>query len=668
MKKYSYFLLFVIGILLCSVWMGSSGMAAETEEGTFVINAQVFPSDTPTYDVEVTVENRGADWEGMVRLTLRDSYGSIDNCSYDTMLSLPQGSKKQFTVKIPKNSLESTDGNVCIELFDNKAKKPVALSSFNRLLQGATDALAMGILSDKYSSLTYLDMGGEEAYYNGHSYPVKLTELNQDNLMRALPALHCLVIDSYDTSVLTDETVAAIEKWTENGGMLIIGTGNFAQETLSAFDALDMHCVTVYPPGDSQQDEGAYAGISQLHMAQLEDKSDAFYTSYGTLARMLSQGDGAVCVLPYALTELGEIDIKPYSDEDSETDVYLEDGTKVFIKSILNEMGSSVSVNKMKQGNSFYYPGKSNDYFFYNLLELFGNGSARLHFGGLKVIVMAYVVFVGPVLYLILRFAKKRDYYWWTVPVSAVVGILLVYWTGRGFEVVNTRVYSMTLENLSDEGNFITYLHCYDADHNEWDLRLAEKYQYAGFMRDNYYGIDNPYYYHSRQDGDRLSFGADPNTSFEDCYFQAGGVMQEGSGSILGDINYKNAWEFAGTVANNTNRDFAYFAVIADDRLALYKNLPAGTVCDLSSAEEVYHTDGSSDILRDYVYEYIREVCNSKERTDMDMLSALGMGLSAVYLQDGFGRTIIIGVTDDWDKTVDDSCSEAAYGCLYTVQ
>ncbi|MDE6911132.1 MAG: hypothetical protein K2P44_11750, partial [Lachnospiraceae bacterium] len=93
MKKYSYFLLFVIGILLCSVWMGSSGMAAETEEGTFVINAQVFPSDTPTYDVEVTVENRGADWEGRVRRPLRDSYGSIDNCSYDTMLSLPQGSK-----------------------------------------------------------------------------------------------------------------------------------------------------------------------------------------------------------------------------------------------------------------------------------------------------------------------------------------------------------------------------------------------------------------------------------------------------------------------------------------------------------------------------------------------------------------------------------------------
>lgn len=643
-------------------------MAAETEGGTFVIDAQIFPSDIPTYDVEVTVENRGADWEGMVRLTLRDSYGSIDNCSYDTVLSLPQGSKKQFTVRIPKNSLGRTDGSVWIELFDNKAKL-VAKNSFNRLLQGGSDALAMGILSDKYSSLTYLDMGGDEAYYNGRSYPVKLTELNQDNLMRALAALHCLVIDSYDTSVLTDEAVAAIEKWTDNGGILIIGTGNFAQETLSAFDALDMHSVAVYPPGDSQRDEDAYVDISQLHMAQLEDKADAFYTAYGTLARIQSQGDGVVCVLPYALTELGDLDIKAYSDADLETDVHSEGGAKEFIKSVLNELGNAVSGNNMNQGKSYYnYPGNSNAYIFHNLFDLFGNGSTRLHFGGLKAIVIAYVVFVGPVLYLILRFAKRRDYYWWTVPVSAFAGILLIYWAGRGFEVVNTRAYSVTLENLSDEGDFITYLHCYNANHSEWDLRLAEEYQYVGLARDNYYGIDNPYYFHSRQDGDRLSFGADPNTSFEDCYFQAGGVMQEGSGSIQADITYKNAWEFAGTVANNTNRDFAYFAVIADDRLALYKNLPAGTVCDLAAAEEVYHTDGGGDIARDYVYEHIREVCNSKERTDIDTLAALGMGISAVYLQGGSGRTIIIGVTDDWDKTVDDSCSEAAYGCLYTVQ
>ncbi len=136
------------------------------------------------------------------------------------MLSLPQGSKKQFTVRIPKNSMSRTDGIVLIELFDNKSKK-TAEKSFNRLLQGGTDALVMGILSDKYSSLTFMDMGGNEVYYGSRTYPVKLMELNQDSLKGALSALNFLVIDNYDTNVLADDVVKEIEKWTDDGGMLL---------------------------------------------------------------------------------------------------------------------------------------------------------------------------------------------------------------------------------------------------------------------------------------------------------------------------------------------------------------------------------------------------------------------------------------------------------------
>ena len=420
MKKYSYFLLLVIGILLCSAWAGSSGMAAGTGEQAFVIEAQVYPSNTPTYDVLVTIENTGEDWEGVARLTLRDSYGSMDNCSYDTVLSLPQGSKKQFTVRIPKNSMSRTDGIVLIELFDNKSKK-TAEKSFNRLLQGGTDALVMGILSDKYSSLTFMDMGGNEVYYGSRTYPVKLMELNQDSLKGALSALNFLVIDNYDTNVLADDVVKEIEKWTDDGGMLLIGTGSFAQDTLNAFDYLDIDCVTVYPPGDSPKTEDAYVDIAKLHMADLLLKTDDFRTAYGTLARIRPQGDGAVGIVPYALTDLGSLDVKDYSDEEPDAGVS-DGGVEEFVSSLLNDLANS-SNGSISQKQSYYssYPGNS-DYMFHSLFELFGNGSARLHFGGLKIIVMVYVVFVGPVLYLILRLAKKRDYYWWTVPVSAVVG------------------------------------------------------------------------------------------------------------------------------------------------------------------------------------------------------------------------------------------------------
>lgn len=651
--------MFIMGILLGSVCSQAMGMAARAEEDGFSIDAQMQPSDESTYDICLTIENRAGDWEGTVRISTVTSYRTNDNTVYDTALALPQGSKKQFTVRIPKDSIEQTDGLVQVTLLDNKNSKVIAQKDFNRLLQGGADALAMGILSDEYSALTYLDMGGREVYCNGSSYPIKLMELNQDNVMDSLGVLDILVIDSYDTGILTDETAAGIEDWNNKGGALLIGTGS-QTKTLDAFDYLDMQAQAVdgYPSASELYDTDAYIDISQLHMAKLKDIKDIYYTAYGTIARICSQGDGAVGILPYALSELGRLDSSFYQEGYEQEEL---------VKGLLEEVISIVGVHYGKQGAGYYGTNAGNDkYVFESLFELFGNGSSSLHFGGLKVIVVIYVVFVGPVLYLILHFVKKRDFYWWTVPVAALAGILLIYWTGRGFEVVDTRVYSMTLENLSGEGDAVTFLHCYDADHKKWSMELAREYEYAGISIDNYYGDRNPYYY-IRQEGDRLLVGADPVTSFEDCYFQAGGAIATGSGSILGDFQ-KKGWDITGTVANNTNCDFAYFAVIKDGVMYLYKNLPKGEVCDLSSAKVLYTTDSSYDsVVRSYLYDHMREVCRSDDRSELDALAALGMGVAAAY-PEGADKTMIIGVAKDWQKAVDDNCSETAYGCLYTIQ
>lgn len=654
MKMHRRFLaVLVMGILLCSIWTGM-GVRAGAEEDNFVIDAQIQASDEPVFDVRLTIENLGGDWEGLVRLEIAYTYGSINDTVYDTVLALPQGSKKQFAVRIPKDCVSQTDGIVWVTLLDKKSNI-VATKDFNRLLQKGADALTMGILSDEYPSLTYLDMGGAEVYCDGSSYPIKLTEVTQNTVMDSLDNLNILVVDSYDTAILTDEAAAAIERWYNNGGALIIGTGSRATETLYAFKYLNMQVVNIRIPESWNQDPDAYMDTSKLHIAELKDVNGRYYPAYGTLARISSQGNGAVGILPYALAEFGRLDASDYRSYEQEE----------IVKNLLEEVISSTGV---PHGKYNYYTSNANsdNYLFANLLELFGNGSGSLHFGGLKLIVIIYVIFVGPVLYLILRLAKKRDFYWWTVPLAAVAGIFLVYWAGRGFEVVNTRVYSVTLENLSGEGAVTTYMHCYDANHKKWMLQLAEDYEYAGTSIDNYYGDRRPYYF-IRQEGDRISFGANPVSSFEDCYFQACGSRDSGSGSIAGSIQ-KNSWGIAGTVVNNTSRDFAYFAVIHDGILYLYKNLPKGEICDLSSMKEIYSSDGNyNGVIRAYLYDHMREVCRSKERADVDILAALGVGIAAAY-PEGMNKTMIIGVVKDWDKAVDDNCSETAYGCLYTIQ
>lgn len=652
-------MLLVFGILVCTLCMGRTGMVVRAEDQadmqTFIIDAQMLPSDQLAYEIQLKVENQGQDWEGTVRLMMIEGdyvvYGGFNSCAYDTELTLPQGSTKQFVVRVPKDGMDRTDRVVQVTLLDKNEGK-VAQKEFGRLLQTEVDALNMGILSDEYTSLTYLDMGGSEFYYNSRHFPIKLEELNQDNLEDSLDTLNFLVIDSYNTDALSDKALESIRQWMDNGGALILGTGSSAVEVLAGFDNLEIKCPRVDNPGAGTYAFSDYVDVSQLHIAELVDASGIYEEGYDDIFGMTrSWGAGAVEILPCSLAEVAQTNAAGDYEQQ-----------KSFVESMLYYVSSFSSLGYVSKNSNDYESMSS----LQRICSLLGNGSDRLQFGGLKLIVILYVVFVGPVLYLILRLAKKREFYWIAVPVTTLVGILLIYWAGRGFEVVSTNVYSVTIENLSEGGNARTYLRCYDAGYKEWNLRLAEGYEYAGPLVDGYYGGNNEnYFYHIRKEGDRLFFGIDPSTGFEDSYFQAGIVREPEAGSIYSDLQVNGQQSIGGTVVNETKRDFRYFAVSAGDHLFVYKNLPAGAEVKLEEAEVVFNDDSSR--YRSNPYNFLWQVHDKMEK-DLDILTALGMGLSQVNFMEDPDRIVIIGVTEDWDKVVDDNCSEVSYRCLYAVQ
>lgn len=654
------FRMLILGILFCCLCLGSGGITVKAGEQSCIIDAEMLPSDKSAYEVQLTVENQGQDWEGTVRLTIGEnyysgSYGSASTCAYDTILSLPSGSTKQFVVKVPKDSLERTDGRVKITLLD-KNEDITAQKEFNRLLQAQAKALSMGILSDEYLSLTYLDMGGNELYYKGSSYPIKLVELHQDNLSDTLDVLSFLVIDSYNTSVLSEQTVESIKRWLDNGGVLIIGTGSAAKEVLSGLPDLDIQCAEIYEKGEAQYGFYGHADvdISQLSMAELVDGNNKYEETYGVLAQACSWGDGAVGILPYSLSEMGELDAYDYSDSQEE-----------FVENILWRVSDYSTSN---YGSGSYDDAR---YTFNRFCRILGNGSNRLSFGGLKIIVILYVIFVGPVLYLILRFAKKRDLYWIAVPAAMLVGVLFVYLAGRGFEVTSTNVFSATIEDLSGRGNVQTYLRCYDAGHKEWDLRLAEGYEYAGPLEEDYYrsGDEKNYYHHIKKEGDRLFFGVDPSAGFEDCYFLAGMAREPEEGSISVELQTDGQLSVKGDITNGTKRDFKYFALIVNNHLSVYKDLPAGADIDLKRAEKVFDdTTGYYSGAESYYYNFISDIQRKEKKKDVDVLTALGIGISYLYTLEDPDMIAVIGVCENWDKAVDDNCNEASYGCLYVVQ
>lgn len=655
-------------------------------EGAFSIEAEVLPSDRETYGVKLTIENQGEDWEGTVRFIIEEDYRTPT--AYDTALSLPQGSKKQFTVKVPVNAVNNTDGTVSITLLDRKGGE-TARREFKRLLVEQMESLSMGILSDAYSELTYLDMGGSEIYFYNALYPVKLVQLQQGNLEDVLDSLTFLVIDQYHTDILTEEEIEAIELWNMAGGVLIIGTGAYAEDTLKGFDgsylrigyttiqtpkepsdtgisesALFDDDISEYDPSDDDmqygdmQDYDMFKVVdwSRLTMAQLYGMS-GMYDDYYTRAYTESMGSGSVTALPYSLAQLGSMD-----------DSFWNIGQEDFMMQLLENASSSASA---RYSSSSYYDNYNS--YTGRILGALGNSNSILNFGILKAIVIMYVIFVGPLLYLILRFMKRRELYWAAVPVTALLGIGLVFLAGRGFEVVNTRVYSVTVQDLAEGGKSVTYLHCYDADHKEWDLKLANGCEYAGPLENYYYygysGIgDKDYYYHVKKAGDDTFIGIAPSANFEDSYFYIRNTADKEK--ISGRLSAENVmldWAgISGTVVNETNQDLDYFAVICNDSVYVYGSLPAGAAFRLQDEEPLFGASGS--YYGTYIYSFLEDFYDDKEYDKVSIFSALGVGLCDVYPQSDPNAFIVIGIVENWDKTIDDNCSEMSYGCLYSIQ
>lgn len=55
-------------------------------------------------------------------------------------------------------------------------------------------------------------------------------------------------------------------------------------------------------------------------------------------------------------------------------------------------------------------------------------------------------------------------------------------------------------------------------------------------------------------------------------------------------------------------------------------------------------------------------------KKDLDSIAALGAAVEAVYTDKNRSKTMVFGVTKDWDKAVDGNCNETAFGCVYVIQ
>lgn len=659
-------------ILLCAVlfWVGGAGRAAAASKNdsqvmTLSGTVGVLKQDGGNYVMQVTVENSGEDFTGTVQVIFAGN--SFDNCAYRTDITLPAQGKKQFTVTVPGRSVENARG-LCSLSFLNQKGQVIRSIELKNVFGDAMTGIKVGILSDNFQSLTYLDAGGEDFSIGGSfNLPLQLVELNQDNLLDHLDGLYFLVIDQFNVASLGEENIRAIQEWTEKGGWLLIGTGAYAEQTLSGFseDFLSLEILEISEPGEENlvsremENYGYYYNLmdsnvdfTKIAVASLAYNSQHTYTESRENPCLLGEnGEGAVAVFFFSLGE----------SELQRLDAYT---IQRFYQEVVY---NSMSFADLTRSDELEYIGQ-------RALAYMDNRETDVDFTWLKILIGVYVVLAGPVLYLILRKCRKSEWYWVGVPVLGVFFIAGVFLFGRDARVSEPKVYSVTVQQ-ADSSRKDTYFLAYQAGVKPWEIVLDPSYDVAGAGLTgrsywNYSANVSDYLYMVRNDGDRLWVGLRPEENFQSGYLYAGG-RTDSKGKLQGSVSILPDDSIEGTIRNETSCDLEYMAVMHDTGIMVFSDVKAGEEINLQEAARngrcVYEQPISyyGELMNSMVAAYWTQTARPYDQTDMAAL-LIGLGTARRTATNTEGKALVTGLIRDYDQHAAENCKELSYGCIYS--
>ena len=618
------------------------------------------------YVMQVTVANSGEDFTGTVQVVFTGS--NTANCAYNTKITLPAQGIKQFTIHIT-DTVADTDRGVCGLKFLDESGTLLQSIELKNVFGNALTELPVGILSEEPTGFSYLEAKGERLSVRDGYYPVKLMEVNENTLRQELDGLFFLVIDQYDVSSLGEENIRAIEDWVKGGGWLMIGTGAYGEKTLSGFDEnfLNLSVSSVSAPGEENA------------LSRTADAEEYYYYDY--TADGVDFTKMAVAELDNNITDQDFYE----SAENPAITVYWKRGAvSVYYCSLgdgeLQKLRSSTASMMYRELTVDHYSHSRYsgwEYIREDALSFIDHANTNVDFTGLKVMITLYVVLVGPVLYLVLRKCKKREWYWVCVPALSVLFIVIVYFFGLGSRVNEAKVYSVTAQG-AEEDRKDTYLLAYQSGMKPWNISLEESYRMAGPETQSgyYYGgytLNTEDYFYVVENGSQgLSVGVKPEENFDGGFFYAAG-----SGESRGTISCQGferlgKGTFKGTLTNGTDCDMSYMAVKFQGYFMVFSDVKAGETIDLRKdygdrcvyAEEF---DDAYDLLYSLVHLYNYRVSTDLGYEQADM-AALLIGLSAAEEEEPAGpeQGLVIGIVRDYDRVTTGKYDETSYGCLYS--
>jgi hypothetical protein len=405
--------------------------------------------------VRIFLENSGADLEGTLEVPITGESGK--KTAYGVPVRLPHASSQEYTIYV---KMQKLNRSLDIRLMDDK-EKVVKEGKAEKLNPVSADHYFLGLVTGDEPSLGYWKERSEGDLLLANYQPVSLTAENFPDHREVLDSFSILILNQVNTGSFRPEQIRALNAWIQSGGILIIGTGGNGSRTLAGLTeeivpaaagdvteqdaAAELEKVSGKPiRGSSALDvmdvriEGGTVAVSRNAGSDSapEDADQA-----GGLVWMHRKGSG---VMYTAAFDLGTEPVLSWA------------GNKIFWEKLLERSLPEQSIQLLQDPNQSIGEGSGME-------EILGNIEA-MHLPSVTSVLpifLLYLVLIGPVNYMILKRADRREWSWFTIPVLSVVFALAIYGLGyrsKGGELILNTISVVELNDDSGGGDRTDYM------------------------------------------------------------------------------------------------------------------------------------------------------------------------------------------------------------------
>ncbi len=426
-KKCALFL-FLFGGILMSLLLGfgfrpSNSAFAQSANGfTMTVKAGFDGKikDGHWIPVRITLENNGTDLKGLLRIELSDGSAGMDTTEYP--IDLPSISKKEVVVNLYPEAYART-----IQVSLISGKKTLDKAQLQLDNYASTD-LWYGILAESPSTFNILSQISTSSS-TARTIPLDITDIPER--AQILNSIDVLIFSNIDTGKLTSAQRQALMEWVAGGGRLVLTGGSDWQKTVAGF--METNLLPFLPGGSTE--------VNNLdNLLQFSHSSEALpATEQGVLAatgsltedvQVLVEADDASPLILRKGYGAGEVF---YLTFDPGLAIFRNwGGREDFFRSLLS---TPLDKPSWLLGIRNWVQAKEAALTLPNL----NLPSPLLICGFLGI----YILAIGPLNYLLVRFLKRSELGWVTIPVlvlSFSVLIILVGTVSRGSRVILNRI------------------------------------------------------------------------------------------------------------------------------------------------------------------------------------------------------------------------------------